>query len=238
MTNTEIMAKAEAILKAPFPADKVQWRVGNMNKDRSEGSLLAYIDWPTAKSRLDELSKVGVTYKVEFPRDNEQGVFCAITLVLPDGTEIPRWNGAGWTDTEPFKGGVSGALKRAASMFGVGTYLYEIASPWVKLSNKRFFGKIVLPDEFLPESERTGNDKLTVEYDEKRYSNSNSNCAPKDIPENVQAAMNFVSATDGFNQGKKIGDIKSEKALFWLTKNGETEEERNAAQTVLDFRKK
>ena len=50
--------------------------------------------------------------------------------------------------------------------------------------------------------------------------------------------MNFVSATDGFNQGKKIGDIKSEKALFWLTKNGETEEERNAAQTVLDFRKK
>lgn len=253
LSRAEVMAQVKKILEAPFPSNKVQWRVGTLSRDKSQGTLLAYIDWSTVAARLDELLLVGVTWKNDYPAQTDKGVISRITLILPDGSEVSRENGSEWTDTQPFKGGISGALKRAGAMFGIGKPLYEMESPWVKLQDKKFYGKITIPDRYLPEEERTGNEELKIEYDESKYkaqsysnsSNSNynnSNNAPtpsssKEIPPNVQAAMNFVISTDGYNQGKKIGSVKSEKAIWWLSQNADTEEERNAAKTVLDFRK-
>lgn len=246
LSRAEVMEQAKKILEAPFPSSKIQWRVGTMSKDRSKGSMLAYIDSRTVASRLDELLAIGVTWCSDFPVQTEKGIVSRITLKLPDGSEVSRENGSEWTDTQAFKGGISGAFKRTGAMFGIGKPLYEMDSPWVKLQDKRFYGKIIIPDRFLPEEERTGNEEMKIEYDESKYTgstyNSNTNTGTgnttsQNIPPNVQAAMNFVVATDGYNQGKKIGSIKSEKAVWWLSKNADTDEERKAAETVLNFRK-
>ena len=42
-------------LKAPFPGDKIHWRVGARTKDKSKGIPLAYIDARDVMERLDEV---------------------------------------------------------------------------------------------------------------------------------------------------------------------------------------
>jgi len=138
LSRAEVMAQVKKILEAPFPSNKVQWRVGTLSRDKSKGTLLAYIDWSTVAARLDELLTVGVTWKNDYPSQTDKGIVSRITLILPDGSEVSRENGSEWTDTQAFKGGISGALKRAGAMFGIGKPLYEMESPWVKLQDKSF----------------------------------------------------------------------------------------------------
>src|SRR5690606_17516766 len=56
--------------------------------------------------------------------------------------------GAGNTDVEADKGGISDAFKRAAVKWGVGRYLYGVESPWVKIVKRgksSFIDKDELP---------------------------------------------------------------------------------------------
>jgi hypothetical protein len=51
-------------------------------------------------------------------------------------------NGAGNSDVEAEKGACSDAFKRAAVLWGIGRYLYDLDSPWVALN-----GRQISPDE-------------------------------------------------------------------------------------------
>ena len=51
---------------------------------------------------------------------------------------MEKTDGAENTDYEPVKGGLSDAMKRAASQWGIGRYLYKLGTPWVDVE---FFGK-------------------------------------------------------------------------------------------------
>ncbi len=120
-----------AKLIAPFPPDKVSWRVGSTTQDKKRGMALAYIDARDVMLRLDEVCGPQ-GWQNTYPHANGKTV-CAIGIKV--GEEwIWKSNGAGDTDHEAEKGALSDAFKRAAVLWGVGRYLYDIDSPWVEIT--------------------------------------------------------------------------------------------------------
>lgn len=121
----EILTK----LKAPFPVDKLSWRIGQKsNWDKRTNSpknpdkpvkamMLVYIDSRDVQDRLDEVC--GMDWSDSYSEVMGRLV-CSITI-----NGITRTDGAGDTDFEAEKGGLSDAFKRAAVKWGVGRYLYN-----------------------------------------------------------------------------------------------------------------
>jgi len=130
-------------LSKPFPANQIHWRVGSTTKDNKRGMALAYLDARDVMDRLDAV--VGNNWSDSY-QEVAGRVVCSITI-----NGVTRSDGAGDTQVEAEKGGLSDAFKRAAVKFGIGRYLYRLDSEWVALDSKR---KIVkpptLPDWALP----------------------------------------------------------------------------------------
>lgn len=114
-------------LAAPFPATAISWRVGSTNKDKTKGMALAYLDARDIMVRLDEV--VGPeNWQARYPFPG-----CCELGIRMGGDWIWKANGAGQSDIEGEKGQYSGAFKRAAVLWGIGRYLYDLPSPWVEL---------------------------------------------------------------------------------------------------------
>ena len=129
MNAREIMAA----LARPFPADAISWRVGSTTADKSKGLALAYLDARDVAARLDEV--LGLDWQCEYTPMPNGTCCCRIGIKVGDHW-VWRSNGAGETDVEGEKGQYSSAFKRAAVLFGVGSYLYAVDSPWVALEQK------------------------------------------------------------------------------------------------------
>lgn len=117
-------------LKEPFPAEDIDWRVSyaDANKEgKVFASMVAYIDARAVQNRLDEVCGVGGWWN-QSPQyaNGGNGVNQGITIRLPESGDITKWDGADQTDIEAVKGGLSGAFKRAAVLWGIGRYLYDI----------------------------------------------------------------------------------------------------------------
>jgi hypothetical protein len=152
----------EAALKAPFAPDQVDWRVGSTNIDNKtgkprregdepKGMALAYIDARAVMDRLDAV--VGPdNWQDRYPHANGKTV-CEIDIWIEGRGWVTKADGAGDTDHEAEKGALSDAFKRAAVRWGVGRYLYDLDSPWVKIEA---FGK----SWKIPAGERARLDKL------------------------------------------------------------------------------
>lgn len=132
-------------LAAPFPPEKISWRVGSSNKKKrqretgdnfakaTKGTALAYIDARDVMERLDEVCGPG-GWQNRYPHAgvktvSEIGIFIA-------GEWVWKSDGAGDTDIEGAKGGLSDAFKRSAVRWGIGRYLYGMSSPWVDLDDR------------------------------------------------------------------------------------------------------
>jgi len=121
-----------ARLADPFPPECVEWRVGNTTKDKSKGMALAYL---TARAVMDRLDAVcgPAGWETELrPLDGGHGFICRLMVKYPSGWRH-REDGSDESDIEGVKGGISGALKRAAVHFGIGRYLYSLEAEWVPL---------------------------------------------------------------------------------------------------------
>ena len=132
--------EAQAALRAPFPADAVEWRAGNVSERRRSVQLLAYIDARAVSDRLDDVFGTfgwDADYRVE-----QGGFICRITCRLGD-VVAHKEDGAQPTDFEPFKGGLSDSFKRAAVKWGVGAYLYGLDATWVDVQEQRPRGPFV-----------------------------------------------------------------------------------------------
>lgn len=125
-------------LKAPFPIEDVEWRVGATTKDGTRGLALAYIDARHVMDRLDEVV-TPAGWQCRYSHAGEKTV-CELGLVtalhnvdgVPDSAAwIWKADGAGDTDVEAAKGALSDAFKRAAVRWGIGRYLYKLPSIWV-----------------------------------------------------------------------------------------------------------
>jgi hypothetical protein len=117
-------------LAAPFPPEKISWRVGSTTQDKKRGMALAFIDARDCMERLDEACGMG-GWQCRYPHAGEKTV-CEIGILV-NGEWIWKADGAGNSDVEAAKGALSDAFKRAAVRWGIGRYLYDIASPWVAL---------------------------------------------------------------------------------------------------------
>lgn len=119
-----------AQLTAPFPPERVSWRVGATSQDKKKGLALAYIDARDVMERLDKV--VGpANWQSRYPHANGKTV-CEIGLKIGDEW-VWKADGAGDTDVEAEKGALSDAFKRAAVRWGIGRYLYDFESQWVEI---------------------------------------------------------------------------------------------------------
>lgn len=130
-------------LAAPFPPERISWRIGTSNKKKrqretgdnsakaTKGQALAYIDARDVMDRLDEV--VGPAAWRDNYAETPKGRVIAVIEIKVGDEWVAKSDGAGDTDIEGDKGGISDAFKRAAVKWGIGRYLYNISSPWVEL---------------------------------------------------------------------------------------------------------
>lgn len=156
MSNTATTQEKLALLREPFSAKDIEWKVGTLSKDKTRGVPVPYLRMQAVVDRLDAV--IGAQHwKNEFRAGPSGGVVCALSLRL-DNEWLTKENGAGNTQVEGIKGGMSDALKRAAMMWGVGRYLYAYKSDFVGLIGEgRLAYEPTLPDDMLPADERGQN---------------------------------------------------------------------------------
>lgn len=134
-------------LKKPFPVERISWRVGSTNEKKdyqtkkviqkaTKGIALAYIDARDVMDRLDEV--VGAS-NWQCKYESVNGIMmCSIGIYIGDQF-IWKCNGAGETAVEGEKGACSDAFKRAAVLWGIGRYLYEVENVWLDLNEYKKF---------------------------------------------------------------------------------------------------
>lgn len=144
-------------LCAPFPPEQIHWRVGSTNKDKTQGIALAYIDARNVMRRLD--LTVGPQKWEDDYKEVMGRLVCNLRVCL-DGEWVTKSDGAGDTQVEAEKGGLSDAFKRAGVKFGIGRYLYDLPTVWVPLEQRGRSHVITkppaLPEWALPKKEAKG----------------------------------------------------------------------------------
>ena len=123
-------------LKAPFRPDEIEWRLMTTGKTKDGkwwGKCLAYITARAVMDRLDEVCGSD-RWQTQFKEwgIGTPGALCGLGIKV--GEEwVWKWDGADQPETEPMKGGLSGALKRAAVQWGIGRYLYDAGESWAEI---------------------------------------------------------------------------------------------------------
>lgn len=117
------------LLSTPFPHEQVQWRAQRLSKKGDKAMALAYIDARDVMDRFDEICQPH-NWQVRHTETPRGRILTEIGVRI-DGDWVWKSDGAGQTDIEGDKGGISDALKRAAVLWGVGRYLYRLDAPWV-----------------------------------------------------------------------------------------------------------
>ena len=127
MEKNEIYKK----LSEEFPPHEIKFRVGSTTKDKTKGKPLAYIDARAVMDRLDDVMGF------EAWQDKYDCIggktICYLSLRI-GGEWLTKADGAGDTNIEGEKGGISDALKRAAVKWGVGRYLYHWDFKWMPIN--------------------------------------------------------------------------------------------------------
>lgn len=115
----------------PFPARSISWRVGVTTKDKTKGIALAYIDARDVMQRLDDVCGVA-GWQCRYPWAEGKKLVCEIGIKI-ESEWLYKANGCGDTDVEAEKGAMSDAFKRAAVLWGIGRYLYDLPNSWVPI---------------------------------------------------------------------------------------------------------
>lgn len=118
-------------LAKPFPARQISWRVGAMTGDKTKGIALAYLDARDVMKRLDAVCGPG-GWQCRYPWSEGKRIVCEVGVKVGDEW-LWKANGCGDTDVEAEKGAFSDAFKRAAVLWGIGQYLYELPNVWTPL---------------------------------------------------------------------------------------------------------
>jgi len=137
----ETMKEKLELLQAEFPPEDIEWRIARSGKT-DKGIWAMIFPYLTARAVTDRLTEVfGLDgWRNEFRElilpGKEPGIICRISFKGSDGEWCWREDGAPLTEYEPFKGGLSGAKKRAASGLDIGRYLYRIPEKFAIIGTK------------------------------------------------------------------------------------------------------
>src|SRR5688500_14712687 len=116
-------------LKKPFHPSQIEWKPGSLSADKTRALAIAYADVRAYQNRLDEVC--GMNWSVTYTPWGER-IVCHLTI---DG--VTR-SSTGEPDSQSERSEIAGtaaeaqAFKRAAAMFGLGRYLYNMPSIWVE----------------------------------------------------------------------------------------------------------
>lgn len=171
-------------LKDFFSEEDIEWRAqrSDVKDGKPWAMMLAYIDNRAVMNRLDEVCGPENWWN-EYRTAPDGGVLCGITINTSGGP-VTKWDGAGNTEVEAVKGGLSDSMKRAAVQWGVGRYLYCMKATFAEFSAKGALKmKIInkktkereyysynnprIPKEFLPAKEIAKKEVLAIEALEK-----------------------------------------------------------------------
>jgi hypothetical protein len=126
--------ETSAILRRGFTAEQLEWKIQTCGKSKA-GKLYAqivpYVDARAITTRLDEaFGPLG--YSITYRPTNELSKPAMICRIEANG--VVREDVCEETDIEPAKGAASGAKKRAAVQFNIGSYLYAAPVVWAVVS--------------------------------------------------------------------------------------------------------
>ena len=251
MTNVKNVNEVFEILAKPFAPEDIEWRIGRKSKDGTKAEVLAYMNARAVQERLDEAVGFGMwdvsTSPVdlgEVKRETRNGVvtvplkgfICTIELTCMDDNgnfmKVRREDVSQCTDFEPIKGGASGAFKRAASMFGIGRYLYKLPTQWVAIDKYGNFKPPALPSWALPEGYSPTKVEQATVSSEPSYEDWSEVIPPVDDFSSFEAPVeNDPVITFGKYNGRKISDVFSTDRSYveWLAANSKNQVVRNAA---------
>lgn len=123
-------------LAMPFPPQSISWKPG-ASKD-NKCMALAYADLRAYQERLDAVC--GLDWSVEYQPWGDGRIIAKITIsyhsAMGQLVTVTR-SATGEADSQDERNNMAGsvteamAFKRAAAMFGLGRYLYDLPSVWV-----------------------------------------------------------------------------------------------------------
>lgn len=130
MSEAEKKAKGPLeILTSPLRADEIEWKV---QASKNGKTLVApYIDSRAVMNRFD--AAFGPFGWQTTLREVQGGGGWLVGIGVRDGAGewVWKWDGSGPSEIEPVKGGISGAMKRAATQWGVGRELYNYPKVYI-----------------------------------------------------------------------------------------------------------
>ena len=120
-------------LAKPFKDEDVFWRVDRSFKTWAR--VLCYLDARAVMDRLDEV--VGPENWQDQYHETASGKNICTLSIRVDDDWVSKSDGAGNTNIEGDKGGLSDAFKRAGVKWGIGRHLYSLGETKVNLSEQR-----------------------------------------------------------------------------------------------------
>lgn len=194
--DSTVAAEMLAGLSQPFHPKDLEWRPGSSGTN-SRGMWIrtfAYVTSRAVYDRLDQIVGVDNWQSKVYP---VSGGFIAELSIRFGDTWVTKTDGADPSDMEAFKGGISGAFKRAGVHFGIGRYLYDLPSGYALVGDPGYFSTKFkkegyvswsppsLPSFALPSEEFEL--KAMTEYCQAHYTEAN--------PPNVRMYVNGESYT-------------------------------------------
>ena len=132
MNHEEIIRQ----LKAPFLFEEVEAKVQVTTQDKTKGMAVFYLDVRAVQERLDRvLGTFG--WRNEYVLWQDKSQICGLSIYNAErGEWVAKYDGAENSDIEAVKGGLTDAFKRAAVLWGIGRYLYQMEGVWVEVEQR------------------------------------------------------------------------------------------------------
>lgn len=128
-------------LAEPFHQEDIEWRVSRAGQG-NRGiwcQVLAYVTARAIEQRLDDVCGPAgwqLTQPVQFIHGQKCAMGVGISILV-DGTWVTKWDVCELTDSSenipPFKGGLSGAIKRAGAQWGIFRYGYYLEETYAEV---------------------------------------------------------------------------------------------------------
>ncbi len=204
-TETEVINEKVVGLRAFFPMEDLDFKVGAKTKDKSKGKVLTYLNSIAVRQRLtDVFGPTGWKTELKF---STIGVSCRLFVqFMPGGEWIWREDVAqthgdvndSWEREFALKQGANDAFNRAAVLFGVGEYLYSLPDQWVPLREAKYWvsGKEPkMPSAYLPKDDKS-KPRIVIDADLDDSATSAEGAKSKDVAPDAPATPAVPAGAD------------------------------------------
>lgn len=187
----------ERALRAPFPADQIEWRVqqaGIGKGGKPYCMVVPYITNRAIQNRLDEVFGTFGWENSYKPSPDGKGYLCGITVTMGE-KKVTKWDGAEYTNIEALKGALSDSMKRAGAQLGIGRYLYDLDA---------YFASCIEVER------RSDGDRIHVHYENKKARTGMhliSWCAP-DLPEWALPQTDYSDFYKAIEEAEDLAELR------------------------------